>query len=220
MSPPNWPPVGGNSGSNCPARNKGLFQMTGSSICFILQEPKCCRGFFGPNCSPCPGGFSKPCSGNGQVSIASCIHSALQRLSPRNQSLNSCIAGIRGSARAAHSFYKQWWHEFQVQLIRWGKMNQSLLQLTVSLVPIRSTCARLGLSYPLTLLLCTVQGNNQVTILVFKLQRKVEYTATEYNYKHKESFYTERCFIKAEILPSSLSQPQYGQAYSVFSGEE
>uniref|UniRef100_A0A8B9D608 Stabilin 2 n=1 Tax=Anser cygnoides TaxID=8845 RepID=A0A8B9D608_ANSCY len=56
----------GNSGSICPARNEGLFQMTGSSICFILQEPKCCRGFFGPNCSPCPGGFSKPCSGNGQ----------------------------------------------------------------------------------------------------------------------------------------------------------
>uniref|UniRef100_A0A8B9D5B9 Stabilin 2 n=1 Tax=Anser cygnoides TaxID=8845 RepID=A0A8B9D5B9_ANSCY len=52
--------------SICPARNEGLFQMTGSSICFILQEPKCCRGFFGPNCSPCPGGFSKPCSGNGQ----------------------------------------------------------------------------------------------------------------------------------------------------------
>uniref|UniRef100_A0A8B9C547 Stabilin 2 n=1 Tax=Anser brachyrhynchus TaxID=132585 RepID=A0A8B9C547_9AVES len=31
-----------------------------------VKEPKCCRGFFGPNCSPCPGGFSKPCSGNGQ----------------------------------------------------------------------------------------------------------------------------------------------------------
>uniref|UniRef100_A0A8B9P306 Stabilin 2 n=1 Tax=Apteryx owenii TaxID=8824 RepID=A0A8B9P306_APTOW len=29
-------------------------------------EPKCCKGFFGPDCSPCPGGFSKPCSGNGQ----------------------------------------------------------------------------------------------------------------------------------------------------------
>lgn len=57
-------------------------------------------------------------------------------------------------------------------------MNQSLLQLTVSLVQIRSTCARLRLSDPLTLLVCTVQGNNQVTILVFKLQRKVEYTAT------------------------------------------
>ncbi|NXQ70558.1 STAB2 protein, partial [Quiscalus mexicanus] len=30
------------------------------------KEPKCCKGFFGPNCRPCPGGFSKPCSGNGQ----------------------------------------------------------------------------------------------------------------------------------------------------------
>uniref|UniRef100_A0A8U8BRH3 Uncharacterized protein n=1 Tax=Geospiza parvula TaxID=87175 RepID=A0A8U8BRH3_GEOPR len=32
----------------------------------IPREPKCCKGFFGPNCRPCPGGFSKPCSGNGQ----------------------------------------------------------------------------------------------------------------------------------------------------------
>uniref|UniRef100_A0A670IWM6 Stabilin 2 n=1 Tax=Podarcis muralis TaxID=64176 RepID=A0A670IWM6_PODMU len=32
----------------------------------ILQEPKCCKGFFGPDCSQCPGGFSNPCSGNGQ----------------------------------------------------------------------------------------------------------------------------------------------------------
>ncbi|XP_013802934.1 stabilin-2 isoform X1 [Apteryx mantelli] len=31
-----------------------------------MKEPKCCKGFFGPDCSPCPGGFSKPCSGNGQ----------------------------------------------------------------------------------------------------------------------------------------------------------
>ncbi|CAI5786179.1 stabilin-2 isoform X1 [Podarcis lilfordi] len=32
----------------------------------ILQEPKCCKGFFGPDCNQCPGGFSNPCSGNGQ----------------------------------------------------------------------------------------------------------------------------------------------------------
>ncbi|XP_040137746.2 stabilin-2 [Ictidomys tridecemlineatus] len=31
-----------------------------------VQVPKCCRGFYGPDCSPCPGGFSNPCSGNGQ----------------------------------------------------------------------------------------------------------------------------------------------------------
>ncbi|RMC03028.1 hypothetical protein DUI87_20221 [Hirundo rustica rustica] len=32
----------------------------------VTKEPKCCKGFFGPDCRPCPGGFSKPCSGNGQ----------------------------------------------------------------------------------------------------------------------------------------------------------
>uniref|UniRef100_A0A8C5UMP2 Stabilin 2 n=1 Tax=Malurus cyaneus samueli TaxID=2593467 RepID=A0A8C5UMP2_9PASS len=42
-------------------RNQGT-----KDICFISQEPKCCKGFFGPDCRPCPGGFSKPCSGNGQ----------------------------------------------------------------------------------------------------------------------------------------------------------
>lgn len=40
-------------------------------IFFILQKPNCCKGFFGPDCRPCPGGFSKPCSGKGQVSRAS-----------------------------------------------------------------------------------------------------------------------------------------------------
>ncbi|KAM9276323.1 stabilin-2 [Cariama cristata] len=44
------------------------FQKTGCTrACNItIKEPKCCKGFFGPDCSPCPGGFSKPCSGNGQ----------------------------------------------------------------------------------------------------------------------------------------------------------
>ncbi|XP_062863681.1 stabilin-2 [Trichomycterus rosablanca] len=28
--------------------------------------PQCCKGFFGPDCSPCPGGFSKPCSSHGK----------------------------------------------------------------------------------------------------------------------------------------------------------
>ncbi|XP_048463436.1 stabilin-2-like isoform X1 [Rhincodon typus] len=28
--------------------------------------PKCCRGFYGPDCRQCPGGFQNPCSGNGQ----------------------------------------------------------------------------------------------------------------------------------------------------------
>ncbi|XP_028736155.1 stabilin-2 isoform X1 [Peromyscus leucopus] len=30
-----------------------------------VKIPKCCSGFFGPDCNPCPGGFLKPCSGNG-----------------------------------------------------------------------------------------------------------------------------------------------------------
>uniref|UniRef100_A0A8C2STS6 Stabilin 2 n=1 Tax=Coturnix japonica TaxID=93934 RepID=A0A8C2STS6_COTJA len=42
--------------SSCPPDSKPI----------VSDEPRCCRGFFGPNCSPCPGGFSKPCSGNGQ----------------------------------------------------------------------------------------------------------------------------------------------------------
>uniref|UniRef100_A0A8C3C9B0 Stabilin 2 n=1 Tax=Cairina moschata TaxID=8855 RepID=A0A8C3C9B0_CAIMO len=48
--------------------NSPTFPKTGCArYCNIItKEPKCCRGFFGPNCSPCPGGFSKPCSGNGQ----------------------------------------------------------------------------------------------------------------------------------------------------------
>ncbi|KAK6487901.1 stabilin-2-like [Huso huso] len=28
--------------------------------------PLCCKGFYGPVCSPCPGGFTNPCSGHGQ----------------------------------------------------------------------------------------------------------------------------------------------------------
>ncbi|XP_055882105.1 stabilin-2-like isoform X2 [Biomphalaria glabrata] len=31
-----------------------------------LTIPKCCEGFFGSLCLPCPGGFHKPCNGNGQ----------------------------------------------------------------------------------------------------------------------------------------------------------
>ncbi|KAM6306913.1 LOW QUALITY PROTEIN: stabilin-2-like [Podargus strigoides] len=44
------------------------FQKTGCarSCNITIKEPKCCKGFFGPDCSPCTGGFSKPCSGMGQ----------------------------------------------------------------------------------------------------------------------------------------------------------
>ncbi|KAG8439430.1 hypothetical protein GDO86_005587 [Hymenochirus boettgeri] len=31
-----------------------------------VKVPKCCRGFYGPDCRPCPGGFKNPCSGNGE----------------------------------------------------------------------------------------------------------------------------------------------------------
>uniref|UniRef100_A0A8C9BB91 Stabilin-2 n=1 Tax=Phocoena sinus TaxID=42100 RepID=A0A8C9BB91_PHOSS len=31
-----------------------------------VKIPKCCNGFYGPDCNQCPGGFSNPCSGNGQ----------------------------------------------------------------------------------------------------------------------------------------------------------
>ncbi|KAM6216453.1 stabilin-2 [Rhynchocyon petersi] len=31
-----------------------------------VQTPQCCKGFYGPECNQCPGGFSNPCSGNGQ----------------------------------------------------------------------------------------------------------------------------------------------------------
>uniref|UniRef100_UPI0037E83392 stabilin-2 n=1 Tax=Semicossyphus pulcher TaxID=241346 RepID=UPI0037E83392 len=31
-----------------------------------VTTPACCKGFYGPDCSPCPGGFQTPCSGHGQ----------------------------------------------------------------------------------------------------------------------------------------------------------
>nr|CAI9694342.1 unnamed protein product [Rangifer tarandus platyrhynchus] len=31
-----------------------------------VKIPKCCKGFYGPDCNQCPGGFLNPCSGNGQ----------------------------------------------------------------------------------------------------------------------------------------------------------
>ncbi|XP_054564129.1 stabilin-1 [Eptesicus fuscus] len=33
-----------------------------------FQKPDCCRGFFGPDCAQCPGGFSNPCYGKGNCS--------------------------------------------------------------------------------------------------------------------------------------------------------
>uniref|UniRef100_A0A803V4B8 Stabilin 1 n=1 Tax=Ficedula albicollis TaxID=59894 RepID=A0A803V4B8_FICAL len=33
-----------------------------------ITKPGCCKGFFGPDCLPCPGGFSTPCYGRGNCS--------------------------------------------------------------------------------------------------------------------------------------------------------
>uniref|UniRef100_A0A8C0VXC4 Stabilin 1 n=1 Tax=Cyanistes caeruleus TaxID=156563 RepID=A0A8C0VXC4_CYACU len=33
-----------------------------------IAKPGCCKGFFGPDCIPCPGGFSSPCYGRGNCS--------------------------------------------------------------------------------------------------------------------------------------------------------
>ncbi|XP_012892804.1 PREDICTED: stabilin-1-like, partial [Dipodomys ordii] len=30
-----------------------------------IMKPGCCKGFFGPDCTQCPGGFSNPCYGKG-----------------------------------------------------------------------------------------------------------------------------------------------------------
>uniref|UniRef100_A0AAY5EJ47 Stabilin 2 n=1 Tax=Electrophorus electricus TaxID=8005 RepID=A0AAY5EJ47_ELEEL len=33
--------------------------------CTPTETPQCCKGFFGSDCSPCPGGFTAPCSSHG-----------------------------------------------------------------------------------------------------------------------------------------------------------
>uniref|UniRef100_A0A8B9CVC7 Stabilin 1 n=1 Tax=Anser brachyrhynchus TaxID=132585 RepID=A0A8B9CVC7_9AVES len=33
-----------------------------------VMKPGCCKGFFGPDCIPCPGGYSNPCYGRGNCS--------------------------------------------------------------------------------------------------------------------------------------------------------
>uniref|UniRef100_A0A3B4AWJ5 EGF-like domain-containing protein n=1 Tax=Periophthalmus magnuspinnatus TaxID=409849 RepID=A0A3B4AWJ5_9GOBI len=35
-------------------------------IVVFLQTAACCSGFYGRECSPCPGGYNSPCSGHGQ----------------------------------------------------------------------------------------------------------------------------------------------------------
>ncbi|TKS90348.1 EGF-like and X-link domain-containing adhesion molecule 2 Fasciclin [Collichthys lucidus] len=44
------------------------FPATGcSALCnTTVMTPACCKGFYGPDCTPCPGGHLAPCSGRGQ----------------------------------------------------------------------------------------------------------------------------------------------------------
>ncbi|KAM6895722.1 stabilin-2 [Xenentodon cancila] len=38
-----------------------------SPVCNVtVKTPACCKGFYGPDCAPCPGGYQTPCSGHGQ----------------------------------------------------------------------------------------------------------------------------------------------------------
>ncbi|XP_077355725.1 stabilin-2 [Festucalex cinctus] len=48
----------------------GIFSVTGCSpLCNVtVTTAACCRGFYGPDCSSCPGGHGSPCSGRGQCS--------------------------------------------------------------------------------------------------------------------------------------------------------
>ncbi|KAK2091262.1 stabilin 1 [Saguinus oedipus] len=39
-----------------------------SWTCCLFQKQGCCKGFFGPDCTQCPGGFSSPCYGKGNCS--------------------------------------------------------------------------------------------------------------------------------------------------------
>uniref|UniRef100_A0A8D0G926 Stabilin 2 n=1 Tax=Sphenodon punctatus TaxID=8508 RepID=A0A8D0G926_SPHPU len=50
----------------CPMIYRSTCPTDAKPIVSELPEPTCCEGFYGPDCNPCPGGFSKPCSGNGQ----------------------------------------------------------------------------------------------------------------------------------------------------------
>lgn len=46
----------------------GQWGWHGADTLHLLQKPDCCKGFFGPDCAQCPGGFSNPCYGKGNVS--------------------------------------------------------------------------------------------------------------------------------------------------------
>ncbi|XP_071358845.1 stabilin-2 isoform X1 [Trachinotus anak] len=50
----------GSPGIGIPA--KGCSPLCNTTV----TTPACCKGFYGPDCTPCPGGFQTPCSGHGQ----------------------------------------------------------------------------------------------------------------------------------------------------------
>ncbi|XP_042323043.1 stabilin-2 isoform X2 [Sceloporus undulatus] len=55
------------TGTKCIYHDQTHLRYGCAKYCNITKkEPNCCRGFFGPDCNQCPGGFSSPCSGNGQ----------------------------------------------------------------------------------------------------------------------------------------------------------
>ncbi|XP_053114317.1 stabilin-2 isoform X2 [Hemicordylus capensis] len=55
------------TGTKCIYNDQTLLKHGCARYCQVTKkEPNCCKGFFGPDCNQCPGGFSKPCSGNGE----------------------------------------------------------------------------------------------------------------------------------------------------------
>uniref|UniRef100_A0A8C1YP86 Stabilin 2 n=1 Tax=Cyprinus carpio TaxID=7962 RepID=A0A8C1YP86_CYPCA len=52
----------------CDIKETNVFKVSPISIICLDQTPHCCKGFFGPDCSPCPGGFTAPCSSHGTCS--------------------------------------------------------------------------------------------------------------------------------------------------------
>uniref|UniRef100_A0A8D2LJL2 Stabilin 1 n=1 Tax=Varanus komodoensis TaxID=61221 RepID=A0A8D2LJL2_VARKO len=60
--------------SICPPDSKPVVKnlyylcVVSGDVLHLFQTPGCCKGFFGPNCIPCPGGFSNACYGRGECS--------------------------------------------------------------------------------------------------------------------------------------------------------
>uniref|UniRef100_A0A8C1QGI3 Stabilin 2 n=1 Tax=Cyprinus carpio TaxID=7962 RepID=A0A8C1QGI3_CYPCA len=52
----------------CDIKETNIYKVIKLAIICLDQTPRCCKGFFGPDCSPCPGGFTAPCSSHGTCS--------------------------------------------------------------------------------------------------------------------------------------------------------